>query len=138
MKAVFDANVVLAGAGWRRESHLCLVQAARRRVIPYATLWILEEVRRSAKTMDGRGTFKKHSPWTILNWWEGLVRVIEPAPLGKQRSRDAKDDPYLACAVAAGAKLVVTLDQDLLALEKPFGIEMLTPRALLSRLHRPD
>lgn len=136
MKVVFDANVVLAGAGWRRESHLCLVQAARRRVIPYATPWILEEILRTAKAMEGRGTFKKHSPRITLNWWNGFVRVLEPAPLGKQRSRDAKDDPYLACAVAAGAKVIVTLDHDLLALEKPFGIEMLTPRALLSRLHR--
>lgn len=137
MKAVFDANVVIAGAGWRRESHLCLVQAARRRVIPYATHWILEEVRRAAKAMDTRGQFKRHSPWTILHWWEQFVRVVEPAPLGKQRSRDPKDDPYLACAAAASAKLIVTLDEDLLALGKPFGIEVLTPRALLSRLHRP-
>ena len=136
MKAVFDANVVIAGAGWRRESHLCLVQAAHRRVISYGTLWILEEIRRTAKAMAERGTFKKHSPWAILDWWDGFVRVVEPAPLGKQRSRDAKDDPYLACAVAAGAKCIVTLDHDLLALEKPFGIEMLTPRALLSRLQR--
>ena len=137
MKAVFDANVMIAGAGWRRESYLCLVQAARRRVLPYATQWILEEIRRTAKAMEARGTFKKHSPWTILNWWDGFVRVVEPAPLGKQRSRDVQDDPYLACALGAGAKVIVTLDQDLLALEKPFGIEMLTPRALLSRLHRP-
>jgi len=137
MKAVFDANVVIAGAGWRRESHRCLVQAARRRVLPFATLWILEEIRRTSKAMEARGTFKEHSPWAILNWWDGFVRLVEPAPLGKQRSRDAQDDPYLACALSAGAKVIVTLDQDLLALEKPFGIEILTPRALLIWLHRP-
>ena len=47
-----------------------------------------------------------------------------------------KDDPYLACALAAGAQVIVSLDHDLLALEKPFGIEIITPRALLSRLQR--
>ena len=136
MKAVFDANVVIAGAGWRRESHLCLVQAARRRVIPFATLWILEEVRRAAQAMQEAGAFKTHSPWTILNWWAGFARLVEPAALGKPRSRDVKDDPYLACALAAGAQVIVSLDHDLLSLAKPFGIEIITPRALLSRLHR--
>ena len=29
MRVVFDAGVVLAGAGWRQEPHLCLVLAAK-------------------------------------------------------------------------------------------------------------
>jgi putative PIN family toxin of toxin-antitoxin system len=136
VRVVFDANVVIAGAGWRRESHLCLVQAARRRVIPYATLWIHEETRRAAQSMEARRVFKRHSPWTVLNWWFSFARGVEPAALGKQRSRDAKDDPYLACALAASARLIVSLDEDLLTLEKPFGIEIVTPRTLLSRLQR--
>jgi predicted nucleic acid-binding protein len=57
--------------------------------------------------------------------------------LGKQRSRDVKDDPYLACALGAGAKIIVTRDGDLPALGKPFGIQMITPRELLVRLSRP-
>jgi predicted nucleic acid-binding protein len=48
-----------------------------------------------------------------------------------------KDDPYLACALAAGAKVIVSRDDDLLALEKPFGIQILMPRELLTRLARP-
>ncbi|HRY51904.1 MAG TPA: hypothetical protein P5186_28055 [Candidatus Paceibacterota bacterium] len=62
--------------------------------------------------------------------------MVTPAPLGKQRSRDANDDPYLACALAAEADAIVSRDQDLLALGKPFGIEILAPRALLTRLAR--
>ncbi len=62
--------------------------------------------------------------------------MVDPAPLGKQRSRDAKDDPYLACALAAEAKIIVSRDEDLLVLEKPFGIHILTPRLLLARLPR--
>ena len=45
--------------------------------------------------------------------------------------------PRKAAALAAGAKVIVSLDEDLLALEKPFGIEIITPRQLLSRLQRP-
>jgi predicted nucleic acid-binding protein len=65
------------------------------------------------------------------------VRLVEPSLRGKPRSRDAKDDPYLACALAAGAKVIVSRDDDLLALEKPFGIDIITPRLLLARLARP-
>jgi predicted nucleic acid-binding protein len=36
--------------------------------------------------------------------------------------------------LAAEAKIIVSRDQDLLALEKPFGIHILTPRLLLARL----
>jgi len=64
------------------------------------------------------------------------VKLVEPAPLGKQRSRDAKDDPYLACALAAGAKVIVSRDDDLLTMNKPFGIQIVTPRELLTKLTR--
>ena len=54
-------------------------------------------------------------------------------PLGKQRSRDADDDLFLGCALACGAKVIVSRDDDLLALEKPFGINIVTPRQFLTR-----
>jgi len=62
-----------------------------------------------------------------LAWLRLKAKWVEPAPLGKRRSRDAKDDPFLACALAAKAGLVVTRDDDLLALGQPFGIEMIAP-----------
>jgi predicted nucleic acid-binding protein len=65
---------------------------------------------------------------------ERKATVYEPAPLGSQRSRDADDDPFLACALASGAKTIISRDNDLLILEKPFGIEIVTPRQFLARL----
>jgi uncharacterized protein len=134
MRVVFDAGVVLAGAGWQHEPHLCLVLAAKRIVLPYASAETLDELRRVARRMETEGWFKNRNPWPILNWYIGFARRVEPAPLGKQRSRDANDDPYLACALAAQAEWLVSRDSDLLVLGKPFGIEVLTPRALLSRV----
>ena len=100
----------------------------------YATMETLKELR---NLLEDRGHKVKYPPGTTLNWYYDRVKLVEPAPLGKQRSRDAKDDPYLACALAAGAKVIVSRDDDLLALEKPFGIQILTPRELLTRLTRP-
>jgi hypothetical protein len=64
----------------------------------------------------------------------GAVKIFSAAPLGKPRSRDSKDDPYLAFALGATASLIVSRDQDLLVLGKPFGVEIITPRQMLTRL----
>lgn len=130
MKVVFDAGVVFSAAGWRGEAHRCLVAMARRRVKAYATEETLEELTASVAERGRRGT---HSPSAIIEWYLDHVKRVEPSPLGKQRSRDAKDDPYLACALTSGAKILISRDEDLLALEKPFGIEIITPRQLLAR-----
>lgn len=134
MKVVFDAGVVFSGAGWRGEAHRCLLAMARRRVIAHATEETLTELN---ELLADRGDRAKHSPAAILSWYLNQVKRVEPAPLGKQRSRDLKDDPYLACALGAGAKIIVTRDDDLLVLEKPFGIQIVTPRELLVRLSKP-
>jgi putative PIN family toxin of toxin-antitoxin system len=134
VRVVLDANVVFSGAGWRGEAHNCLVAMARRRITVYATDEILDEVRE----LVGEIGFKtKFSPDTLIHWYCGRVKLVEPAPLGKQRSRNPNDDPYLACALAAGAKVIVTRDEDLLTLGKPFGIQIITPRELLVRLTKP-
>ncbi len=106
---------------------------ARRQITGFATLEILEEVR--SLTALRQAKFKP-PPTAILNWYYARVKLVEPAPLGKPRSRDPQDDPYLACALAARAKYIVSRDDDLLALEKPFGIQILEPRELLQRLPR--
>jgi uncharacterized protein len=124
-------GVVFSGAGWRGEAHLCLIAMARRRVAAFATAQTVAELRR---VVDRIGFKSRHSPYAILEWYYGTVKMVSPAPLGKQRSRDAKDDPYLACALAASAGLIVSRDQDLLVLGKPFGVEIITPRELLTRL----
>jgi len=131
MKVVFDAGVVFSGAGWRGEAHLCLVAMARRRLIAFASSETLDELRRVVRQI---GFKVPHSPYTILDWHYRAAKIVSPAPLGKQRSRDPKDDPYLACALAAKARLIISRDEDLLTLQKPFGIEIVSPRELLKRL----
>ena len=107
---------------------------AHRRVIAYATEETLKEL---SNLLADRGYKAKHPPAATLSWYLDNVKRVEPVPLGKQRSRDVKDDPYLACALGAGAKIIVTRDGDLLVLGKPFGIQMITPREFLVRLSRP-
>ena len=80
--------------------------------------------------------FPERSPLPFLGWIHQKALHCVPAPLGKQRSRDATDDPFLACALAAQAKYIVASDRDLLSLGKPFGIAIITPAELVRRLTR--
>jgi uncharacterized protein len=120
-----------SGAGWRGEAHLCLVALARRRFVAFATTETLDELHRVVEQI---GFKTAHAPDSILDWYYRTVKEVSPAPLGKRRSRDPKDEPYLACALTAKADVIVSRDADLLVLKKPFGIEIVTPRELLRRL----
>ncbi len=133
MKVVFDTSVVLAGVGWRGEAYQCMVMLARRRLIAFATTTTVAEARAKEGELAAAGKFP-HDPWPMLDWYLANVRSVEPAPLGQQRSRDVNDDPILACALGAGAKIVAAYDKDLLDMGKPFGIEILKPAELLRRL----
>jgi putative PIN family toxin of toxin-antitoxin system len=135
VRVVLDANVVLAGAGWRGEAYACLLAMARRRITVFGTSGILNELH---ALVAERGSKFRHPAQTVISWCCHTVKMIEPVALGKQRSRDAYDDPYLACALGARAKVIVSRDEDLLTMHKPFGIEIITPRELLRRLARAE
>ncbi|MCX6906183.1 MAG: PIN domain-containing protein [Verrucomicrobia bacterium] len=136
MNVVFDAGVVFAGAGWRKESYLCLLAMAKRRVFGWATHNMLLELQGTVRRR--RGDFPNPAGAdNILEWYYGRVKLVEGDSLGKRRCRDLKDDIYLGCALAVGSAAIITRDQDLLALEKPFGIPILTPRGLLNQLAHP-
>jgi putative PIN family toxin of toxin-antitoxin system len=130
VRVVFDNNIVAGGVGWDGESYLCLVQLAHRRAIAYASEFTLNEARATCARLIQELNFSLDAA-ARLNWYLSVVRLVEPAPLGKQRSRDAKDDPYLAAALAARANFIVSYDKDLLELKKPFGIEIIRPAQLL-------
>ena len=130
-----DTNVVVSAMFWPGESRACVVAWAQRRFHLVATVAILQEYDEVARRVRAAYPSVNPEPW--LRWIERKAKIYEPAPLGKQRSRDADDDLFLSCALASGAKVVVSKDRDLLVLGKPFGIEILTPRLFLSRLDRP-
>ncbi len=62
------------------------------------------------------------------------VRIVESAPLTAPVSRDADDDRVPATAVAAGAAVIVTGDQDLLVIGRYAGTDIVSPREFLTHL----
>ncbi|HEY5297164.1 MAG TPA: putative toxin-antitoxin system toxin component, PIN family [Verrucomicrobiae bacterium] len=133
MRAVLDANVVASAVCWTAEAYRCFVKLARRQFFAYGTVETVREAEDVATHLSWREQ-PKHNAAARLNWYLDKVKMVEPAPLGKQRSRDAKDDPYLAAAISARANFIVSYDKDLLALEKPFGIEIIHPSQFLKSI----
>ncbi len=129
---VIDTNTFIA-AGWHTHAHARRVFAAvaRRRFQMAVTAEILAEYH----DVSRRPAFAGKNHDGLLAWIEKFAILVEPVALGKQRSRDLKDDKFIACALAAGAATIVTGDQDLLILAKPFGIEITTPAKFIAR-HR--
>ena len=131
MRVVLDANVAAAAIVFRGEAFAVLIKIARRQAAAFGSEFTLEETRETVSIL-ARHKKSKGNPGGALSWYLSTVTLIEPALLGKQRSRDAKDDPYLATALSADA-VIITYDKDLLDLGKPFGIEILRPSQFLNR-----
>jgi putative PIN family toxin of toxin-antitoxin system len=135
MTVVFDTNVfVSAAASLTGSSRRCFSLLAKRRFQLAVTKEILAEYETAAEQLSRRPGKYHGMKWRPLFLWLCDKAVYhEPVPLGKQRSRDVTDDIFLACALASGAKIIVSHDEDLLALGKPFGIEILKPAVFVVR-----
>jgi len=131
---VLDTYVVVSAAFWpRSDDRRCFVLLARRRYRLAVTELILHEYR-SVLDRIGQRECPGRDPAGFLDWIERVALLVEPAPLGKRRSRDSKDDPLLECALACRAEYIVSKDRDLLELRKPFGVAVVTPREFYRRL----
>ncbi len=133
MRVVLDANVVASAVCWNGEAYLCFLKLARRQIFAYGTTATVQETSDVTAHLI-RELKPKHNAIGRLNWYLEKLRMVDASPLGKQRSRDAKDDPCLAAALGARAEVIVSYDKDLLTLRKPFGLEILRPAQLLGRI----
>lgn len=130
---VLDTNTIVSAIFWPGSTaRRCLAGLARRQYAVAVTRIVFDEYEAVVAELQPR--FPACNSAGALAWLRLKAGWFEPALLGKPRSRDPQDDPFLACALAAGAKYLVTRDDDLLVLGKPFGIEILTPASFLAWL----
>jgi putative PIN family toxin of toxin-antitoxin system len=132
---VIDTGVLVSGIYWRHEPHLCVRAWLRGLIMPVVSDPIYSEYDRVLHEVKAEQGFQ-----TDLDPWLEAIRKsalwITPAPLAGQVCRDANDDKFISAALAAGAKTLIARDRDLTLLEKPFGIDILTPRQFLATLPR--
>ena len=127
---MYDTGVVISAIGWRGPAHRCLALVARRRCRLLLSADINAEYESRVPAVLAQEAPQANA-LGALAWIRAKALYVEAAPLGKQRSRDIKDERFIAAALAGRAKAIVSYDKDLLALHEPFGIPIMRPAAFL-------
>ena len=136
MRAVIDTNVLLSGLLWHGAPHALLehVRAGTLGLVSSpALLAELEFVIGRAK-FDAILTRSNTSREQVLAEAWQLAEVIEPPALAVPVCRDPDDDAVLALALAAQVDLIVSGDDDLLALKHFQNIPIVTPAQAIQRI----
>jgi putative PIN family toxin of toxin-antitoxin system len=136
--AVIDTGVFVAGVFWHHEPHLCLKAWLRGIVTPVMSEEILAEYEAVLARVKREQQFT-----TDTELWMNTLRRsalwVEPIAFEEKVCRDSEDNKFIEAALAAQeCRTIIARDRDLTVLEKPFGMEMLTPRAWLGTLTRPQ
>jgi uncharacterized protein len=133
--AVIDTGVFVAGVFWRHEPHLCLQAWLKGFIALAVSEAVFSEYERVLQELKAEQGFT-----TDLEPWLTVVRQsavwVSTEPFSQSVCRDPGDDKFIESALAASAQFVIARDPDLTVLEKPFGIDIVTPRQFLTRLPR--
>lgn len=82
-------------------------------------------IRRYVQPQDGQALLD------AIDLLAEMIALPEPIPAF---SRDAKDDKFIACALAGAASYLVTTDEDLLILGAVDTVQIITPQRLVALL----
>lgn len=132
MRAVLDTNVVMSAIFFGGVPLDVLTAWHNGRFELVISEAVMSEYREIAERMKMR--FPTIAPERWLSYVESRATMVFAAPLEMQVCEDADDDVFLACAVAANAKIVCSGDRHLLACDGWNGIEVQTPRMFYNRL----
>ncbi len=134
MIVVFDTNVVVEAIFWPRSTaRRALTGLALRRFKTAVSQEILDEYATVTGELRAR-LFPQAQPSGALAWIAAKSVRVSPMPLLRKLSRDPEDNVFVATAVTARAAFLVTQDRDLLMLQKPFGVQVVTPVQLIREL----
>lgn len=118
MRAVIDTNVLVSGLLWHGAPHVLLehVRDGALGLVSSPTLLTELEIVIHRAKFDLILTRSDTSRERALAEVRQLAEVIEPPPLPQPVCRDPDDDAVLALALAARVDLIVSGDDDLLAM----------------------
>lgn len=129
MNIIIDTNVFMSGIFWSGPPAKILQAWKDEKFNLVLSADILNEYMRVGRILS-----KKYSPIDTDEIIDLVVRrskIYDVAPLPTSICRDVNDDMFIACALAAKIKIIVSGDLDLLELSGYHNIEVLKPRKFL-------
>ena len=132
MKVVLDTNVLISGIFFSGPPYRIL-QAWRDGKVQLAVcLEILAEYRQVALRLSEK--YKGIDVSSLLDLVAVHPHIVQAAPLPEPICDDPDDDIFLACALAAKTRIIVSGDKHLLAVSGWAGIQVLRPKTFVDHL----
>ncbi len=131
MKIILDTNVFISGIFWSGPPHQILKAWQQRKIHLVVSKEILNEYDRVSKALSEKYPAIDLSPFIELLIIHAEVYV--PVKLKEPVSRDPDDDKFIACALSAKVKIIVSGDQDLLTVSGYQGINIMNPGSFVKK-----
>lgn len=139
MRVVLDTNVWVSGLLWRGAPWRIVRLVEDNRVEVYASAAIITELRHvlSYSRLQPRQREIQQTPDDLVAAVVRLIIPVEPQLVVPVIASDPNDDIFLACALAAGARYLVSGDRHLLDLGQWGDIQIVTVNDFLAQ-HFPE
>jgi len=134
MRVVADTNTVVSGLLWRGAPRKVLDAARKGTIELFTSIDLLAEL----EDVLGREKFARRlslaqiGPRQLVVGYAALAIPVTPLEIAAVIVDDPDDDAVLACALAAGAEVIVSGDSHLLRLKNYEGIDILTAPGMLA------
>ena len=137
MRLVVDTNVLVSAFLWQGTPGRLIGLAAGTQIELFTSRALIDELsevlhrKKLARQVDATGLTAAQ----MVSHYSGrLAQIVTARKLVSPASRDADDDAVLADALAARAKMIVSGNDDLLALKHYQGIPIVTPAQAIQRI----
>lgn len=131
-----DTNVLVSGLLWKNIPYQLVQAAIQGEIEIYSSTVLVSELEEVLARPHLAHKLAEHNASVIdlVLHYKTYARIIVPAEINRTVLIDPDDDAVLACALAAGADLVVSGDLDLLNLKSFQRIPIVTPIEALARI----
>lgn len=127
MRAVLDTNIVISGLLWQAAPRQVLDAARDKRITLHTSSVLLDELAEvlSRPHLASVIAANRASPAFLMQRYAMLAQLVIPAQTTRVVAKDIDDDAVIACALAAGADLIVSGDAHLLNLKHYQGMRII-------------
>ena len=135
-RLLLDTNVVVGALLWRGPPWRLMAAAVEDGIELVASPALFAELQHtlSYPKFADRLALLQADVATLMNRYQAITTLVEPADVPRVVSGDADDDHVIAAAVAARAELIVSGDRHLLGVGIHAGVAIVTVRQALERL----